>query len=92
MKQIILLVFLLLSPVTFADTDERKSFFDGTKIIHLTFTDLIDNKYIVNVLWMPDDGLAPQLVGPAVIHFVKNRGHSFSVSAEAFTIIPRLSM
>ena len=30
MKQIILLVFLLLSPETFADTDERKSFLDGT--------------------------------------------------------------
>jgi hypothetical protein len=92
MKYIILLAFLLINPVTQAEEVGQKSFFDGTKIIHLKFTDVIDDKYIVNVLWMPDDGLAPQLVGPAVIHFVKNRGHSFSVSAEAFTIIPRLSM
>jgi len=84
MKQIILLVFLLLSPVTFADTDERKSFFDGTKIIHLTFTDLIDNKYIVNVLWMPDDGLVPRLVGPAIISFTKDGGYSFPILADAF--------
>lgn len=84
MKQIILLVFLLLSPITYADTDERDSFFDGTKIIHLTFTDLIDNKYIVNVLWMPDDGLVPRLVGPAIISFTKDGGYSFPILADAF--------
>jgi hypothetical protein len=84
MKQIIILVFLLLSSVVCAE--EQKSFFDGTKTIHLKFTNIIDGKYTVDVLWMPDDGLAPQLVGPATINFVKNRGHSFSVSAEAFHI------
>jgi hypothetical protein len=84
MKQIIVSIFLLLSSVVCAE--ERKSFFDGTKTIHLKFTNIIDGQYAVDVLWMPDDGLAPQLVGPAVINFVKNRGHSFSVSAEAFHI------
>jgi hypothetical protein len=86
MKYIILLAFLLINPVTQAEEVEQKSFFDGTKTIHLKFTDVIDDKYNVNVLWMPDDGLAPKLVGPAVIHFVKNRGYSFSVSAEAFHV------
>jgi len=82
MKQIILSIFLLLSSVVWAE--ERKSFFDGTKTIHLKFTNIIDGQYAVDVLWMPDDGLAPQLVGPATISFVKNRGRSFSVLAEAF--------
>jgi hypothetical protein len=82
MKQIIVSIFLLLSSVVCAE--ERKSFFDGTKTIHLKFTNIIDGQYAVDVLWMPDDGLAPQLVGPATISFVKNRGRSFSVLAEAF--------
>ena len=82
MKQIIVSIFLLLSSVVWAE--ERKSFFDGTKTIHLKFTNIIDGQYAVDVLWMPDDGLAPQLVGPATISFVKNRGRSFSVLAEAF--------
>ena len=84
MKYIILLAFLLINPVTQAEEVGQKSFFDGTKTIHLKFTNIIDGQYTVNVLWMPDDGLAPQLVGPATINFVKDKGHSFSVSAEAF--------
>ena len=84
MKYIILLAFLLINPVTQAEEVGQKSFFDGTKTIHLKFTNIIDGQYAVDVLWMPDDGLAPQLVGPATINFVKDKGHSFSVSAEAF--------
>jgi len=85
MKYLIILTLLLLNPLAHAE-EGQTSFFDGTKTVHLKFTDVIDNKYTVDVLWTPDDGLAPQLVGPATINFVKNRGHSFSVSAEAFHI------
>lgn len=84
MKQIILLVFLLLSPVTYADTDEWNSFYDGTKIIHLKFTDIINDKYNVNIVWMPRDGEGPRLVGPAIITFSKDSGYIFSVTADNF--------
>ncbi len=84
MKQIILLVFLLLSPVTYADTDEWNSFYDGTKTIHLKFTDIINDKYNVNIVWMPRDGEGPRLVGPAIITFSKDSGYVFSVTADNF--------
>ena len=81
---LILLAFLLINPVAQAQEDERKSFFDGTKTIHLKFVDVINDKYTVNVLWTPDDGHVPALVGPATIRFVRDGGGVFSVSADAF--------
>ena len=35
-------------------------------------------------LWMPDDGLVPRLVGPAIISFTKDGGYSFPILADAF--------
>ena len=81
MKQIIILVFLLLNSVAHAHIgadDASYHFFDGTKTIHLKFTDVIDDKYTVDVLWTPDDGYVPRLVGPATIRFVRDGGSSFS--------------
>ena len=82
MKYIILLAFLSINSVVAAE--EKASFFDGTKTIHLKFTDVIDDKYTVNVLWTPDDENIPKLVGPATIRFVKDSGGVFSVSVDAF--------
>jgi len=84
MKYIILLAFLLINSVTQAEEVGRKSFFDGTKTIHLKFSDVIDDKYTVNVVWMPRDGEGPRLVGPAIITFLKDSGYLFSVTASYF--------
>jgi hypothetical protein len=81
MKYIILLAFLLINPVTQA---EWKSFFDGTKTIHLKFTDVINDKYTVNAVWAPIDDQSPRLVGPATISFLKGSNYLFSVSANEF--------
>jgi hypothetical protein len=83
MKYILLLALFLFNPSAHAK-EKQESFFDGTKTIHLKFTDVIDDKYTVNVLWTPDDGYVPRLVGPATIRFVKDSGLAFSVSADAF--------
>jgi len=83
MKYLIILILLLLNPLAQAE-EEQASFFDGTKTIHLKFTDVIDDKFTVNVLWTPDDGYVPRLVGPATISFTRNSGGVFSVSAVAF--------
>jgi hypothetical protein len=54
MKYILLLLALFLFNLSVhAEEDERKSFFDGTKTIHLRFTDIIDDKYTVDILWTP---------------------------------------
>ena len=84
MKYIILLAFLLINPVASSEEDEWESFFDGTKIIHLKFSDVIDDKHTVNVVWMPRDGEGPRLVGPAIITFLKDSGYLFSVTASYF--------
>jgi hypothetical protein len=84
MKYIILLAFLLINPVTQAEEVEWKSFFDGTKTVHIKFTDIINGEYSVNVVWTPDDGYGPRLVGPASISFLKGKGYLFSVTVEDF--------
>ena len=89
MKQIILLVFLLLSPVTQAEEDDWWQHYDRTKTIHLQFSDTVKDGYTVNVSWNPDGGLAPILTGPALINFNSNKkfgAESFSVRAEYFHI------
>jgi hypothetical protein len=83
MKYILLLALFLFNPSVHAK-EKQESFFDGTKTIHLKFTDVIDDKYTVNVLWTPNDGYVPALVGPATIRFVKDSGSVFSVSVDAF--------
>lgn len=82
-KYTILLAFLFTHSVIQAEEVEWKSFYDGTKTIHLKFTDVIDDKYTVDVLWTPDDGYVPRLVGPATINFTRG-GSTFSVLANAF--------
>ncbi len=70
--------------MTQAEETEWMPFFDGSKTIHLRFTDVIDDKYNVNVVWMPRDGEGPRLVGPAIITFLKGSSYLFSVTANNF--------
>jgi len=85
MKYLIILTLLFLNPLAHAK-EEQTSFFDGAKTIHLKFTDVVDDKYTVDVLWTPDDGYVPRLVGPATINFTGSSRGLFSVSAAAFHI------
>jgi len=71
MKYILLLLALFLFNLSaHAEEDEWIPFYEGNKTIHLKFTDVINDKYTVNVLWTPDDGLQMALNGPAVVQFV----------------------
>jgi len=71
MKYLIILILLLLNPAAYAEEfDEWIPFYAGNKTIHLKFTDVINDKYTVNVLWTPDDGLQVGLNGPAIVQFV----------------------
>jgi len=83
MNILIILTLILFNSSVFAEVN-TESFFDGAKTIHIKFMDTVDDKYTVDVLWNPDDGNVPRLVGPAVINFVQDSGYLFSVSADAF--------
>ena len=60
---------------------------DGKTPINIEFTDVIDGRYMVDVEWFPDWGLAPLLTGPANINFkLVNRDIKFSIKADLFHI------
>jgi hypothetical protein len=89
MKYILLLTLFLLNPSIYADEyDEPDVFFDGTKVVHFKFTDVVDGKYnyTVDVIWTPDHN-APLGVGSAILRFSEKEWfNSFSVTADAFDL------
>ncbi|MBC8551400.1 MAG: hypothetical protein H8D23_17285 [Candidatus Brocadiales bacterium] len=97
MKYLIILTLLLLNPLAHAEDDEHgwNPFYSANKTIHLKFTDVIDDKYMVNVLWTPDDGLQMALNGPAVVQFVpikpNNGAQSFVIEYDYFHL-PRVAL
>ena len=48
---------------------EYYSMMNSRTPIYIEFTDIIQDRYRVDVEWFPDYGLAPLLTGPANIHF-----------------------
>ena len=72
---------ILLSTV--ANSDEH--YWDGNKPVHVQFTDVIEEKYTVDVHWFPDEMLAPRLTGSAVIRFTLEPDYnSFSILTNYF--------
>ena len=78
------LSILFLCSVAFQANCEEY-YWDGNKLVHVQFTDVIEEKYTVDVHWYPDEMLAPRLTGPAVIRFSLEQEHnSFSVLTNYF--------
>ena len=44
-------------------------YMNGKTPIYIEFTDIIQDRYLVDVEWFPNWGLAPLLTGPANINF-----------------------
>jgi len=64
---------------------------DGKTPIYIEFTDVIQGRYIVDVEWFPDWGLAPLLTGPANINFkLVDRNVKFTIKADLFNIGHRM--
>ena len=64
---------------------------DGKTAVFIEFTDIIQGRYIVDVEWYPDWGLAPLLTGPANINFkLVDRNVKFSIKADLFNISHRM--
>ena len=90
MKTLLLFLLLLFTNNSFANEPanccpEIYKGLNADKLIKIHFTDLIEDKYIVDVEWFPDNGLAPFLTGPANITFtLKESNKSFTVRTELY--------
>jgi len=66
---------------------------NADKLIKIHFTDLIEDRYIVDVQWFPDNGLAPFLTGPAIITFnIKGDALSWFTKLAGFFHIPNFEV
>ena len=91
LKTLLLFLLLLFTSHSFADNKHGLppvyDLFDGKTAINIHFTDVIEGRYIVDVEWFPDNGLAPFVTGPANITFtLVDRDKSFTKTAELFHI------
>ncbi len=97
LKTLLLFLLLLFTNNSFADDDNGlpevyeingKKLMDGKTAIHIHFTDIIEERYIVDVEWFPDNGLMPLWTGPAIIIFNTKDGvlSLFTISTGFFHI------
>ena len=90
MKKLLLFLLLLFTNNSFAwepanCCPEIYKGLNANKLIKIHFTDLIEDRYIVDVEWFPDNGLAPFLTGPANITFtLKESNKSFTLRTELY--------
>ena len=90
-KTLLLFLLLLFTNNSFANEEptnccpEIYKGLNADKLIKIHFTDLIEDRYIVDVEWFPDNGLAPFLTGPANITFtLKESNKSFTLRTEFY--------
>ena len=91
MRKLLLFLLLLFTNHSFANEEpanccpEIYKGLNADKLIKIHFTDLIEDRYIVDVEWFPDNGLAPFLTGPANITFtLKESNKSFTLRTEFY--------
>ena len=99
MKKLFLVLLLLLTNNSFANEEpanccpEIYKGLNADKLIKIHFTDLIEDRYIVDVQWFPDNGLAPFLTGPAIITFnIKGDALSWFTKLTGFFHIPNFEV
>ena len=99
MKTLLLFLLLLFTNHSFANEEpanccpEIYKGLNADKLIKIHFTDLIEDKYIVDVKWFPDNGLVPFLTGPAIITFnIKGYALSWFTKLTGFFHIPNFEV
>ena len=99
MKTLLLFLLLLFTNHSFANEEpanccpEIYKGLNADKLIKIHFTDLIEDRYIVDVQWFPDNGLAPFLTGPAIITFnIKGDALSWFTKLTGFFHIPNFEV
>ena len=98
MRKLLLFLLLLFTNHSFAwepanCCPEIYKGLNANKLIKIHFTDLIEDKYIVDVKWFPDNGLVPFLTGPAIITFnIKGEALSWFTKLTGFFHIPNFEV
>ena len=99
MKTLLLFLLFLFTNNSFANEEpanccpEIYKGLNADKLIKIHFTDLIEDKYIVDVKWFPDNGLVPFLTGPAIITFnIKGYALSWFTKLTGFFHIPNFEV
>ena len=101
MKKLLLLLFVSIGINSAAEDDLAEymdnglpiyyQLLDGKTPIYIEFTDVIQGRYIVDVEWFPDWGLAPMFNGPANINFkLIDRDVKFTIKTDFFNIGNRM--
>ena len=101
MKKLLLILLLLISQIAFSEDDLAEymdnglpihyGLMDGKTPVYIEFTDVIQDRYMVDVEWFPDWGLAPFFTGRANINFkLVDRDVKFTVKANLFHIGQRM--
>ena len=70
---------------------ENKSYFNGEQLLHLRYSNVINDTYKVDVYWFPDFSKPLEPTGSAIINFkdIKNEEDSFNISTNFFSL-PRV--
>ena len=99
LKTLLLFLLLLFNHYSFANEEpanccpEIYKGLNADKLIKIHFTDLIEDKYIVDVKWFPDNGLAPLITGPAIITFnIKGDALGWITKLTGFFHIPNFEV
>ena len=98
MKKLLLILLLLFNHYSFANEPanccpEIYKGLNADKLIKIHFTDLIEDRYIVDVQWFPDNGLAPLITGPAIITFnIKGDALGWFTKLTGFFHIPNFEV
>ena len=101
MKKLLLLLFVSIGINSPAEDDLTEymdnglpiyyQLLDGKTSIYIEFTDVIQGRYLVDVEWFPDWGLAPMFNGPANINFkLIDRDVKFTIKTDFFNIGNRM--
>ena len=101
MKKLLLLLFVSIGINAAAEDDLAEymdnglpiyyQLLDGKTPIYIEFTDVIQGRYIVDVEWFPNWGLAPMFNGPANINFkLIDRDVKFTIKTDFFNIGNRM--
>ena len=101
MKKLLLLLFISIGINSAAEDDLAEymdnglpiyyQLLDGKTPIYIEFTDVIQGRYIVDVEWFPNWGLAPMFNGPANINFkLIDKDVKFTIKTDFFNIGNRM--
>lgn len=97
-RNTLLFVFLIIPTslifLYFGKTDnsehlhKSESYFNGSQLLHIQYSNIVNNLYKVDIYWLPDFSMPQEPTGSAIINFknIKNPEDSFNISTNFFSL------